>query len=150
MHKAITIVAATVSTLTATPAFADDVSIDTDSMVAQAKPRSIDAITPSIGRFNIENLGSNPAGDLMASTPGNFEQGYRLDSDQNSFSIEQSAGLISLFIPAEYAFRSNAQDTGLNTALPGRFVASSTRSDLLSQTGPATRDKSSIGIRFGF
>lgn len=150
MQKAILILAATVSTLAASPALADDAGIDTDSMVDQMKPASIDAITPSIGNFKIENLGNNPRSDFMATAPAKFEQGYRLTAGQNSFSIEPSAGLVGLVVPEEFAFSSNAQDTGVDSALPGRFVSSSARSDFLSQSGPASRDKSALGVKFGF
>jgi len=150
MHKAIIILAATVSAITAVPALADDAGIDRDSMVEQVKPRPIDAVTPTVRSFNIENLGMESTSSFMATTAGKLEQEYRLNLVRNGFETEPSAGLIGLIVPEEFAFRSNAQDTGVDAALPGRFLSSSTRSDFLSQSGPVNRNKSSLGVKLGF
>lgn len=150
MHKAIIILATTVSTIAAAPALADDAGIDRDSMIEQAKPRSIDAVTPTVRSFNIKNLGMKSTSSFMATMAGNFEQHYRLNVARNRFETEPSADLVGLIVPEEFAFRSNAQDTGVDAALPGRFLSSSARSDFLPQYGQANRDKSSLGVRFGF
>ncbi|GAB5489547.1 MAG: hypothetical protein Pars2KO_31170 [Parasphingorhabdus sp.] len=150
MHKAIIILAATVSTIAAAPALADDAGIDRDSMVEQSKPRSINAVTPTVKSFNIKYLGMKSTSSFMATTTGRFEQEYRLNVPRNGFEAEPSAGLVGLIVPEEFAFSSNAQDTGLDVALPGQFLSSSTRADFISQSGPVSRDKSSLGVRFGF
>lgn len=150
MHKMIIILTATVSAITAAPALADDAGIDRDSMIEQAKPRSIDAVTPSVNSFNIKNLDMKSTGSFMATMAGSFEQEYRLNSARSGFEAEPSAGLVGLIVPEEFAFSSNSQDTGLDVAIPGQFLSSSTRADFISQSGPVSRDKSSLGVRFGF
>ncbi len=150
MNKAIIIFAATISTITASPVLADDAGMDSASMVELVKPRSIDAVTPAVTSFNIATLGIKSASSFMATEPGRFEQGYRLEVANGGFKNQSAAGLVSLFVPEEFAYRSNAQDTGVDAALPGRFLASSTRSDFISQSGPENRGKTSLGIRLGF
>ncbi|MEP2988416.1 MAG: hypothetical protein ABJN65_15955 [Parasphingorhabdus sp.] len=150
MNKAIIIFAATVSTITASPVLADDAGMDSASMVEQVNPRSIDAVTPVVTSFNIASLGIQSTSGFMATDPKSFEQGYRLKTTNGGFESQPSVGLVSLFVPKEFAYRSNAQDTGVDAALPGRFLASSTRSDFISQSGPENRGKTSLGIRLGF
>ena len=150
MHKAIIILAATVTAITTVPALADDAGIDRDSMVEQTRPRSIDAVTPTVRSFDIKSLGMKSTKSFMATTAGKLEQEYRLNASRNGFETDPSADLVGLIVPEEFAFRSNAQDTGLDVALPGQFLSSSTRADFISQSGPVSRDKSSLGVRFGF
>lgn len=150
MRKAMIIVAASISTMVATPALADDSAMDSAEMVEQALPRSVNAITPAIGNFNIENLDNKSARDFMATSPRSFEHGFRLTTAQSPVESKLSGGLVGLFVPQEFAFGSNAQDTGLDNATPGRYLSASNRSDFLPKSGPAKNDKSSLGIRLGF
>lgn len=150
MHKATKLLAATVATLIASPALADDAGIDSTAMIEQVKPQSIDAITPNIGAFSIASLNDPSISDFMATAPKMFEQGYRLTSVDENFANQSSAGFVALLVPEEFAFRSSAQDTGVDAALPGRFLSSSTRSDFLSPSGPVSRNKSSLGVKLGF
>lgn len=150
MRKATKILATILAALITTPALADDAGIDSSSMMEQIKPQAIDAITPDVGGFDIQSLNDASTRDFMATAPAMFEQGYRLSAAEDQYANQESIGIAALFVPEEFAFRSNAQDTGVDASLPGRFLSSSTRSDFLSQNGPANRDKSSLGVRFGF
>lgn len=150
MRTTTKIMAATLAMLVATPALADDAGIDSSDMMEQVKPQAIDAITPAVDGFSIQSLNGGSINDFMATAPVMFEQGYRLSAAEDQYANQESAGIIALFVPEEFAFRSNEQDTGVDASLPGRFLSSSTRSDFLSQNGPANRDKSSLGVRFGF
>lgn len=150
MHKAITILAASLSTAIATPALADDAGMDSASLTEQAKSLSVGAVTPQIGSFNIRSLNGATTSDFMATAPKMFEHGYRLSSAEDKFENQTSTGFVALLVPEEFAFRSNAQDTGVDASLPGRFLSSSARADFLPKSGPVNRGKSSLGVRFGF
>lgn len=150
MKKSVSLISAIIATVFASPAFADDAAIDVDSMVEEVSPKTYDAITPAIGSFDIGSLNGSRNIDFMATMTGHATPEYRLKLITQNFEADSSAGLAALIVPEEFAFRSNAQDTGVDAALPGRFLSSSTRSDFLSPSGPANRDKSSLGIRLGF
>ncbi len=119
-------------------------------MVEEVSSKTYDAITPAIGSFDIGSLTGSRNIDFMATMGSRAKTEYRLNLPAQKFEADSDAGLAALIVPEEFAFRSNAQDTGVDAALLGRFLSSSTRSDFLSPSGPANRDKSSLGIRLGF
>lgn len=149
MHRAILTFAAAAMATTASPALADE-AMDVDAMVEHNLPEPVNAVTPIVSGFDVENIGSSTADEFKATITSQYQSGYRLSEPVARFDNGSSAGLVSIFIPEEFAYSSTAQDTGVDNALPGRYLSNSVRSDYLSETGPITRDKSSLGIRLGF
>ena len=136
--------------LAASPAQADDAAMDVESMMEQSETKIYQPITPDFGTFDISGLSANTDASFMATMSKQFEAGFRLNEPVANFDRDSSAGLAALIVPEEFAFRSNEQDSGVDSVNPGRYLSHSVRSDYLSDTGPAARDKSSVGVRFGF
>ncbi|WP_109356293.1 hypothetical protein [Sphingorhabdus sp. EL138] len=149
MKNAVIVTAAALISITATPAFADS-AIDTQSMAETASPQKHQAIDLPISNFDLAGVTSKKDHGFMATMAAEFAPGFRIQSDIAPVAAQPDAGLTSLFIPQEFSYRSNAQDSGVDAISPGRFVSSSVRSDYLSDAGPAAKDKSSVGVRFGF
>ncbi len=148
--KNISLAAATaLISITATPAFADS-AIDTQSMVETAAPQKHQAIDLPIRKFDLARLTGQQDPSFMATMATEFEPGFRVSNNTAAPATEPSVGLSGLFIPQEFSYRSNAQDSGVDAVNPGRFLSSSVRSDFLPDTGPAAADKNSVGVRFGF
>ncbi len=148
--KNVTLAAATaLISISATPAFADS-AIDTQSMVETAAPQKHQAIDLPISNFDLARVTGKQERGFMATMAAEFEPGFRVQNNEAPIAIEPNAGLSGLFIPQEFSYRSNAQDSGVDAVNPGRFLSSSVRSDFLSDAGPAAADKSSVGVRFGF
>jgi len=141
--------AAALISITATPAFADS-AIDTETMVEAAAPQQHQAIDLPISNFDLAGVTGKQEPSFMATMIAEFEPGFRVQNNEAPITIEPNAGLSGLFIPQEFSYRSNAQDSGVDAVNPGRFLSSSVRSDFLSDAGPAAADKSSVGVRFGF
>lgn len=149
MKNAIIATAAALISITATPAFADS-AIDTQSMVEAAAPQKHQAIDLPINGFDLAGVTGKQDHSFMATMAAEFEPGYRVQDDGSPVAAQPNVGLSGLFIPQEFSYRSTAQDTGVDTINPGRFLSSSVRSDYLSDAGPGAADKSSVGVRFGF
>ncbi len=147
--KKVLIIAAAFGSITAAPAWADS-AVDTDSMMTAAAPTQHQAIDLPIGNFDLAGVDRAQANAFMATMAESYEAGYRVPTALKAIPAEPSAGLTGLFIPAEFAYRSSAQDSGVDAVTPGRFLSSSVRADYLADTGPAAADKSAVGIRFGF
>lgn len=141
--------AAALISITATPAFADS-AIDTDTMVETAAPQQHQAIDLPISNFDLARVTGESDRGFMATMAAEFEPGFRVQNAQAPVTTEPNASLSGLFIPQEFAYRSSAQDSGVDAVNPGRFLSSSVRSDFLSDAGPAAADKNSVGVRFGF
>lgn len=149
MKNAIIVTAAALISITATPALADS-AVDTDSMVEAASPQKHQAVDLPVTNFDLAAVAQPSNHSFMATMATDFEPGYRVNDELSPVAIEPDAGLAGLFVPREFAFRSTAQDSGVDAINPGRFISSSIRSDFLSDAGPAAADKSSVGVRFGF
>ncbi|MEP2101925.1 MAG: hypothetical protein ABJP02_10495 [Parasphingorhabdus sp.] len=149
MKNVIIATAAALISMTATPAFADS-AIDTESMVEAAAPQKQQAIDLPISNFDLASFTGKQDHSFMATMADAFEPGYRVKDSGSPVTAQPNIGLSSLLIPQEFAYRSTAQDSGVDAVNPGRFLSSSVRSDYLSDAGPAAADKSTVGVRFGF
>ncbi len=136
--------------LSASPALADS-AIDTPSMLESASPApSVNAENLPIDGFDLSGLQpASPAG-FMATMSASYQPGYRLKNTASEEFVGDRGGVVSAIVSPEFAYRSTAQDSGVDAVLPGRFISNSVRGDYLPDTGPAASDKSSIGLRFGF
>lgn len=150
MKKLALITALTVTGLTSTPAFADS-AVDTESMIDIARSAApVEAYSLPVNGFELSALKSDKTTEFMATMSDQYQPGYRYAALTEYTNTETGPGLASLLVPEEFAFRSNSQDSGVDAALPGRFLSNSVRADYLTSNGPASSDKSSVGIRFGF
>lgn len=146
----VSILGTTVMMLTASPALADDSAVDTDSMVETMAPPAPAAVDLPIASFDLNAIPGSQNLDFMATTSAKVQPGYRIENQTSAAIAPSSAGLASLLVPEEYSYRSTEQDSGVYPVIPGRFLSSSVRADYLTDTGPAARDKSSVGFRLPF
>ncbi len=130
------------------PALADNSTSGNDAMVEASALPSHQAISIPVQSFDLS--GVTNARHFMATAETEFMSDYRLQKNDRYMFQKSSAGLAELLVPEEFIYRSTAQDSGVDAVTPGRFLSESVRSDYLANTGPAAKDKSSIGIRFGF
>lgn len=144
------ILTATAMMLTASPALADDSAVDTDDMVETLASSIPDAVDLPIGGFDLKTIQGSQNLDFMATMAAEYQPGYRLEKQTSAAGAPSTSGLASLLVPEEYSYRSNEQDSGVYPVIPGRFLSSSVRTDYLTDTGPAARDKSSVGFRLPF
>ena len=136
--------------LVASPAQADS-AIDTQSMTESAAPAPlVNAEQLPIGAFDLSGLATSSPADFMATMANRHKRDFRLKAEADPRFDGDQGGLVSAIVSPEFAYRSSAQDSGVDAVLPGRFVSNSVRDDFLPDTGPAASDKSSIGLRFGF
>ena len=149
MKNSIGIISALVAVSIASPVLADD-AMDVSSMVEQSQTTSYQPITPSVQAFNIANLSTGKKADFMATMANQYRPDYRLHQPVANFDKDSNVGLVSLIVPKKFAFRSTAQDSGVDAVIPGRYVSHSVNRDYTSDTGPAARDKSTTGIKFDF
>lgn len=150
MKNVILASAAALISITATPAFADS-AIDTETMVeTAAPPTQHQAIDLPISSFDLAGATTSQQYGFMATMADSFEPGYRIQNGPTPGITRPNIGVSSLLIPEEFSYRSTAQDSGVDAVNPGRFLSSSVRPDYLSEAGPASADKSAVGVRFGF
>lgn len=154
--KNITIVTAVALTaLFASPAMADDMAVDVDALMEAAEPQSYNAIDLPIGNFDLSAVSGTSGPGFMATMAEHYAPGYRIGQKYGTLSVsektdsDQNIGLASFILPAEYAYRSRKQDSGVHALTPGQFISSAVRSDFISETGPSA-DKASLGVVFGF
>lgn len=150
MIKAIAWTAATLMALTGSPALADDSAIDTDSMMEAAAPPKHNATDLPVSGFDLAALGGQQSLRFMATMESEYQPGYRISETGSPVVTSNSAGLASLIVPEEFAYRSTEQDSGVNALVPGQFLSTSVRGELQNDSGPAARDKSSVGLRLPF
>ncbi|SIN82978.1 hypothetical protein SAMN02745824_1948 [Parasphingorhabdus marina DSM 22363] len=152
MTKAIAWTAATLMALTSSPALADDSAIDTSSMIeaAAVTPPTYQAADLPVSGFDLAALNSQQSPRFMATMESQYQAGYRIANITAPDLTDNSPGLASLIVPEEFAYRSTEQDSGVDALVPGQFISSSVRGELQSDTGPAARDKSSVGLRLPF
>ncbi|MEO9469768.1 hypothetical protein [Parasphingorhabdus sp.] len=144
------IFSATVMMLTASPAIADDSAVDTESMTEAMAPSVPVAVDLPIAGFDLKAVSGSQNFDFMATAAKKNQPGYRIDNQPSPAITQPTSGLTSLLVPEEYSYRSSEQDSGVYPVIPGRFLSSSIRADYLTDTGPAARDKSSVGLRLPF
>ncbi|MEL6875375.1 MAG: hypothetical protein AAGM33_07825 [Pseudomonadota bacterium] len=142
--------AATLMALTGTPALADDSAIDTHSMMEAAAPPTHNATDLPVSGFDLAALTGQQSLRFMATMESTYEAGYRISAASSPVASGSNPGIASLIVPEEFAYRSTAQDSGVDALVPGQFLSTSVRADLQSDTGPAARDKSSVGLRLPF
>ncbi len=148
MKKEISVLAIALAAITSSPALADEAAVETQAMIETAAPKTYQAVDIPVQSFDLAGVAKTK--DFMATVTRGYKPNHRLQENNAGSYAENSAGPAALFVPEEFAYRSNAQDSGVDAVTPGRFVSQSVRTDYLSDTGTAAADKSSVGIRFGF
>ncbi|MEO0441362.1 MAG: hypothetical protein AAF067_10855 [Pseudomonadota bacterium] len=141
--------AATLMALTGAPALADDSAIDTHSMMEAAAPPTHNATSLPVSGFDLAALSGQQSLQFMATPESDYQPGYRI-RETAAPAQASNPGIASLIVPEEFAYRSTAQDSGVDALVPGQFLSTSVRDDLQSDTGPAAWDKSSVGLRLPF
>ena len=141
-------IAAILTAMISVPALADDMGIDTSDMTETASPALVNAFDLSADGFDLSSTTRQTS--FMATMAASLSPDYRLQNQGSGKYAENNAGIVSLFVPEEFAYRSNAQDSGVDAIVPGQYLSQSVRPDFLNDNGPAANDKSSVGLRFGF